>query len=763
MFHQEEDLIQWKSECFDTLQTSIIPVHYMSLTQFSQGLISTTKLLPKLRLSASMAHYYYKPLTYHDGDCVDFRLLTLEPGRKNESLCASLWHASLDQPPSYEALSYVWGNAMVEAGDSAKVNNFKKSQVITLDGCLFPIGENLYSALIHLTNEMEPRTLWVDAICINQDDSFERGRQVRIMSQIYAKSSSVLAWLGVADEDSDITMCAIEDICWAVKVHLLDSCAMSLGISFAEVTDKEMEDVIQANLTDKDRFRRFMTGPFAGLFPFQVEDLLSALRRIQVNIPSDCRSFEDLSTKYSENASFLRNALLSAKLFTEMSSSSSLKAIAHSTRRFFRNRNYWKRLWVVQEAFFAPDLRLVCGSTTLHGTRLLIIHKLVLSYRNRPTDEFSAIMLHFAHALLRRIDNAFPHEIDQLLNRDRSRRLQKLYSNMTHYRGRFCTESVDIIFALLNISQPINVQPDYEKSCEDIFIDTTKAIIEQEQSLNVICRAANDEKLPLSDRSSSPELPSFVPHYEARLHPSVLVYHGIQTENQPYHTGGPLMSEYRRNTHSMESDRTLLISGCFWGGTVRETLTLGLFDSSGMLLEHWLSIKKWYFDLRSALGRKFNSTIIEDWRMIFGDMYICSRDHQYDWERTSVHKEAFELLEHDVTEALSQDDPKPAFLNWLRISMHDNSIYTTDQGYFVKAPRRVRIGDEIFVARGCSIAMVLRPVSEAQVQAATGHLEGTNNPVRQFVAGAYVHGIMDGEAIQQVNDGNVEEQEVLLI
>ena len=712
-----------------------------------------------------MAHCYYRQLTYHDGECADFRLLTLEPGKKHQGLCATLWHAPLDQPPPYEALSYVWSNPMVEAGDFAKVDNFKKSEMITLDGYLFPVGENLYSALQHLRNEIEPRTLWVDAICINQDDLFERGRQVRVMSQIYAKSSSVLAWLGAADEDSGITMCAIEDICWAVKVQFMDFCATSLEISLVDVTDKVIEDVGHSYLTDaKLPPQPFTAGPFSGLFDFEVIELLSTLRRIQVHIPSDCRSIEDLVTKYPENTSFLRNALLSAKSFPELSTSSSFKVIAHSMERFFKNRNYWKRLWVIQETFFAPDLQLLCGSTILYRTSLLVISKVISSFTNRPKEACSASMLHFADSLLYTLDYAFPSEAYWLLNRNPSERLRPLYSNMISYRRRLCTKSVDIIFALLNISQPINVEPDYEKSCEETFIDTTKAIIEQEQCLNMICHAANDKKLPLGDRLSCLELPSFVPHYETRLQSSVLLAPGLQEEEQYYHTGGPLTSEYHRNAHSMESHRTLLISGCFWGGTLRETITLGLLDSKGMPLKDWPSIKKWYFSLRSSLGHKYNSTIIEDWRMILGDIYMRSGDHLYNFERMSEYKEAYELLVQD-TEALLpwHDEPRSAFLNWLRGSMHDNSIYSTERGDFVKAHRSVQIGDEIFVARGCSVAMVLRPVSEAQVQAATGHLGGTQIPVREFVAGAYVHGIMDGEAIQQVNDGKIEEQEVLLI
>jgi len=40
------------------------------------------------------------------------------------------------------------------------------------------------------------RTLWVDAICINQNDVVERGHQVRLMRDIFSRAKRVVVWLG---------------------------------------------------------------------------------------------------------------------------------------------------------------------------------------------------------------------------------------------------------------------------------------------------------------------------------------------------------------------------------------------------------------------------------------------------------------------------------------------------------------------------------------------------------------------------------------
>ena len=88
------------------------------------------------------------------------------------------------------ALSYVWG----DAGNRCD---------ISLNGCLFSITSNLYQALLQLRDSFEVRRMnlyiWIDAICINQDDLDERAAQVRKMDIVYSQCLAVRAYLGQAD------------------------------------------------------------------------------------------------------------------------------------------------------------------------------------------------------------------------------------------------------------------------------------------------------------------------------------------------------------------------------------------------------------------------------------------------------------------------------------------------------------------------------------------------------------------------------------
>lgn len=71
-------------------------------------------------------------------------------------------------------------------------------------GChKIPLGANLDQALRSLRLRDQDRTIWIDAICINQADITERGHQVAQMGKIYESATAVTAWLGEASENSD--------------------------------------------------------------------------------------------------------------------------------------------------------------------------------------------------------------------------------------------------------------------------------------------------------------------------------------------------------------------------------------------------------------------------------------------------------------------------------------------------------------------------------------------------------------------------------
>lgn len=73
--------------------------------------------------------------------------------------------------------------------------------MISVDGHMVPVTTNLEAALRELRSQTAV-TLWVDALCINQDDPVKRALQVMRMGIIYAKAMGVVVWLGVKNDKS---------------------------------------------------------------------------------------------------------------------------------------------------------------------------------------------------------------------------------------------------------------------------------------------------------------------------------------------------------------------------------------------------------------------------------------------------------------------------------------------------------------------------------------------------------------------------------
>ncbi|KAI0914716.1 heterokaryon incompatibility protein-domain-containing protein [Ustulina deusta] len=82
----------------------------------------------------------------------------------------------------YTAISYMWGSP-------------EDTKTITINGIPVTVGQNLAAALKCLRSSLVDK-VWVDAICINQDDADERNAQVTRIRDIFSQSLAVTVWLG---------------------------------------------------------------------------------------------------------------------------------------------------------------------------------------------------------------------------------------------------------------------------------------------------------------------------------------------------------------------------------------------------------------------------------------------------------------------------------------------------------------------------------------------------------------------------------------
>ena len=84
----------------------------------------------------------------------------------------------------YEALSYVWGQPVLNC------------PLFLSDGSCIGITSNLDRALRNLRYLKCPRSLWTDAVCIDQANNKEKAVQIPMMVRIFRGATRILAWLG---------------------------------------------------------------------------------------------------------------------------------------------------------------------------------------------------------------------------------------------------------------------------------------------------------------------------------------------------------------------------------------------------------------------------------------------------------------------------------------------------------------------------------------------------------------------------------------
>ncbi|KAK3177980.1 hypothetical protein OEA41_000112 [Lepraria neglecta] len=160
--------------------------------------------------------YCYQPLNEAEKQ---IRIFRLAPGKAGEPVRGTLSITSINrfqrskgpiyhdcyvkrEPSSdinWNALSYVWGS-------------FARNKILIISSKTLAITQSLCVTLQYLRDPDKGRFLWIDQICINQEDENERAYQVQLMQEIYRRATDVIAWLGPGTTAVRDMFCAIASI-----------------------------------------------------------------------------------------------------------------------------------------------------------------------------------------------------------------------------------------------------------------------------------------------------------------------------------------------------------------------------------------------------------------------------------------------------------------------------------------------------------------------------------------------------------------------
>lgn len=301
---------------------------------------------------------------------------------------------------------------------------------VRLNGRRFRITQNLYEALQQLRQNGIKSWLWIDAICIRQSNHVEKAWQIMQMPETFGRAKVVYMWLGAASVETNLTMDFISRV--GPKARACDAGAFSLDL--------------------------------------KKEELITSYIKRQ-------SSFPEADGADSKLGRFFYDLLSEAALQTQSPLTTGIRDILQ--------RDYWHRIWIIQEVVLAKDPIVVIGEKCVP---LDVFDAALTAIRRCKRWNFNLM-----HPAWNNFCPGFSDHLYRIISLD-IRRLRHyldwfpvrlvdvLFENTTE-RGRpryIATDPRDILFGLLGVldkEQIRGIRVDYNKSVVDVFTDLTRALI----------------------------------------------------------------------------------------------------------------------------------------------------------------------------------------------------------------------------------------------------------------------------------------------
>lgn len=690
------------------------------------------------------------------------RLIELLPGDFGAlPIHCQLVEKSLAPSLSYKALSYSWKNDDA----SPDVAIFCNSRPIY-------VSANLHAALRRLRAPDGVVKIWVDAICINQQDHAERAYQVGMMREIYQNSNEVLIWLGESGPHDDMG-----DRIW-------DHAGASAGVDGEAPRDAhgnpnivkwfgDARDISKLNA----RFSPALGEEREMEFEGNKCDIFGAfciLHLLASGVPVD-------------KIWHLRHVRYSASIVN------GLNAIM--------GKAWWQRIWVVQETVVAKKPVIYYGKLCAPWRMFALA---AVEYdTGRIGDNLDGAFSHLksGHSLMQ-----FTRVIMEIESTRRSwEKLEPMVplTVLRKFRSRLATDPKDKVFAVLGLirswgteksGQAIKgIAPDYTVRDHKIFFKTTELLIRNTRSLAALAGT-------LQGRIGQFSMPSWVTDWDCP--PSVNEH--IRVGNIQLYDA----AEYLSGSVALHGQAILETQGCL----------IDKIDYIGRVLENEqgrnrarLTVVEWQKSLPTLSGRPTEvyagggSLYAAFWRTLCSDLefvqYADRSDYVREFRRLPEEISENEAYERwltideqsnrrtsliggiwvEPTNGEMETKSKNAFQYLLECASGGRRFFRTRKGYIGTGPAAMNIGDSVAVLLGSRVPFVLRQDEQAprrcsgetirvlfseraSYQAGKGAkvqkdetilCHDSHQHCYRVVGDAYVHGIMTAD-IKRTNQWKVE-------
>ncbi|KAK0663025.1 heterokaryon incompatibility protein-domain-containing protein [Cercophora samala] len=380
--------------------------------------------------------YYYHKLSGEN----EIRLVTIKPGKWTDPISCELSCHSLgvenEDVTEYSTLSYAWGSPRI-------------TENVTLEGRPWPVTVNLANALLFLRDHEKPVKMWIDALCIDQSNLKERGKQVQLMKEIYSGGTHVIVYLGDGKNHR--------------PKRLVEQRRGSRAPARLSFHNDERDRVHLENFWDA--LSASAMPSFPATQPLSSTYHLFCLLRVL------------------GDEVFTSNLVDRMRKMTGMNPSyDPLGALVESLRYMLLNP-WWQRIWVVQEMIVSRMAVVRCGPVTCPWDMFISAASSLSSSSFNMSTIFRAdsakVLQYFCRQVL---------SFRDLRNEWKRNLGAPMLTLLQDFSARRATDERDKVFALLGLashSQRFLALASYEDTVADVYQATAVEVIRQSHSLDI--------------------------------------------------------------------------------------------------------------------------------------------------------------------------------------------------------------------------------------------------------------------------------------
>ena len=641
----------------------------------------------------------------------EIRVIALLPGQWSETIRCVLTVVGLGKRPAYQALSYVWGD-------------LGSRHEILVNQHSIPVTRNLFLALRRLRSPDAVRMIWIDALCINQANVDERNQQVMLMGHIYKNASEVLIWLG--DDERPVET---PPTTWYGDARDGEK----IKVCFRE---DRADDQVSFDLAPKP------------------SDMFIAFVFIQM-MASDTHLYD---LPFFEGAKDSNPSFQITHRWEQL-----MRALQHLTAL-----PWWNRVWILQETVLSARALVRFGNLVLSWSTVTAAGDNLARHYNTCCERHLG-RLPFADENTLVEFRGVVRGLDMLRDgRDKGMKTslsQLLRATLT----REATDERDKVYALLSLvtnwygRDPI--YPDYGASIAAVYVKAVISEIQGSHSLQVL------QGIPMD---GIPELPSWVTKASSDIMPITQKARiGI---SDLFDAAKGTLCEVRVVQNSMigvighsYGDTVIDVSPHVWGET-RQTCTVDHLEAAlkgwqalanieaapdcpypggGTLKDsYWRTIANDAID-DDALGLKVSNTAEKAYRTSWRRLRPTDRRVYEAWWLRTQAAAAFDgpdgtPLPGREAFAHVPESERIIYDRAMQTTTLQRRFFITEKGFMGTGPLATLPGDRITILSGGDVPFLLREDLDGNTIDDASAGKGL---CWKLVGDCYVHGIMDGEAM----------------